>query len=95
MDDDFAKNYVDISDDYLIDGDLIRVQHKFAGTPSLDVILNYITGEDGSPAFGIPAASAGTNWYEKASKSHEYWPAYLSLLVDPTRKDFPQKRRKQ
>jgi hypothetical protein len=90
LDDDFAKHYVDIAEDYLIDGDLTRIQKKYEATPSLDEILNYITGEDGSPAFGIPSANKSENWYE-ASKSHEFWPAYLSLLVDRKRKNFPTK----
>lgn len=90
MYDDFAKHYVDIAEEYLIDGDLKRVKTKYSGTPSLNEILNYITGEDGSPAFGIPAVNKSGKWYE-TSKSHEFWPAYLSLLVDPKRKDFPTK----
>lgn len=83
----FEKNYARVAEDYLRDRDLKRIRREFKGLDGLGEILDYLMGTDGEPAVGIPSEKDG--WYSPRA-GHEYWPAYLSLLRDPDRVNFPE-----
>lgn len=82
----FEKNYATVAENYLSDSDLKRIRRDFNDLDCLDEITEYLEGTDGEPAVGIPSEKKG--WY-KPRAGHEYWPAYLSLLRDPGRVNFP------